>query len=253
MAIKKFNGENMKLGTSIITNSSDPLDGRYVIDSVNDITAGTASLWGETVAGYGRVYLGMVVYCNNEKEAYRYVGPSDDNGVKTVDADNINNWRLESSSEGSITNITNALNHIAEAAGLSGSTTGGDDAQENFGYVPYDNVIISGATSVAEATEIISDALLENELVVSSALNDLDGRLHEAFVNAVVDSANNSLVFTKDNGETVAVELPTAYEFDETEKTEESDFNVTFSHEEISNGTLLIKADVDIFNCGEYQ
>ncbi len=253
MAIKKFNGDNMKLGTSIITNSSDPLDGRYVIDSIDDIIyGGTENLWGETVAGYGRVYLGMAVYCTEEKSVYRYVGPYDDNGVKTIDANKADNWRLDSSSEGSIQNITDSLNSIAKSVGISGSTTGGTDSQENFGYAPYDNAIISGATSVAEATEMISDSLLDNELVVSSALNNLNDRVKEAFNDAEFDTANNTLTFTKDGGDSVVLELPKAYQFDETEKTSDSEFNVTFAHEQTESGTILIKADVDIFDCGSY-
>ena len=248
MANKKFN-ETKYLGASIVTNSSDPLDGRLVIDSINDIrTGGTASLWGETVAGYSRVYCGMAVYCDNEKELYRYVGPSDANGIKTVDADNINNWRLDSSSEGSISNITNALNGIAAAVGLSGSTDGGEDSQENFGYEPSENGIISAATSSKEADELLAEKITSNELVTSAALNDLNGRLGNSFVDVSINGKN--LNFTTDNNTTKTVTLP--YNFDTSSKDIESTENVKFT-ETIVNNAYLISADVEIFNCGEYE
>lgn len=245
MANTKFN-ETIYLGASIITNSSDPLDGRLRIDSKDDLSD-VSKLWGETVGGYGRVYPGMVVYCDNEKEAYRYVGPFDGNGVLNSDANDSENWRLESSEEGSMPNLISAINSIVESVGLSGSTSGASGL-ENIGYEPSENVIISAATNAKEADELLAETIIDNELVTASALNDLNNRIKSAIVDVSIEGKD--ITFTSEDESTKEITLP--YVFDDETKTIEDDNNVKFGEEQVS-GEIQISADVEFFNCGEYE
>lgn len=71
--------------------SSDSLDTRYLINSVDDITAHT--MWNTMSNGmYSNVYQGMQVYVKSTKDVMVYVGPTSTNGVLTKDATNLDYW-----------------------------------------------------------------------------------------------------------------------------------------------------------------
>lgn len=84
-------------------------------------------------------------------------------------------------------------NELATAAGLSTTAgTGPDTGVTNFEYVAdEDDYYLSAATSLFNADQILSQAVLENERVTAEALNDLNTRVKK--VSGTVTTVQSNL------------------------------------------------------------
>lgn len=68
---------------------------------------------------------------------------------------------------GDIDNLQNEVDEIEKSVGLNDDGT----------HVPYDGMIVCGATTVKEAIEILDAVIVDNEEVTAAALNDLNDRI----------------------------------------------------------------------------
>lgn len=78
---------------------------------------------------------------------------------------------------------------IANAAGISAVTT--SQGVTDYQYVTNpNNPILSGATSLKNADELLSQTILDNEIVIAAALNDLDDRKLDVSAYTPTDLSN---------------------------------------------------------------
>lgn len=114
-------------------------------------------------------------------------------GYETLSIKNSNNEIATFSNDATILAYVDEQDvEIANAAGLSiVESSGMTPSIENYAYVPdEDDYYLSAATSLYEADQIISQAVLDNERVTAEGLNDLNTRVNTVSGNVATVQTN---------------------------------------------------------------
>lgn len=272
MAEKNFvlHSNSIALPAPMMAGSSDPVDARYIVKTKANLTAG-ASTW-NTSGNYALIHIGMTVYVADEKTQYMYVGPEDaQNGVLLSETQKIENWRPTSTPnfnpDGIIKNVSvngtagTVSNGIANVTISPNTLTLGND-YDTTNLEASEPLTISGTDSVNKAFKKVNKIIIDNEKVVAAALNDLNTRTKELSGKTTTEltSTDNTIGFqrSKKADGTITYDLSVIgggtatnskeYDFD---YITDNAHNVKFE-KQVTGNLTEVKANVDIFDCGEY-